>query len=73
MEIRFKYSKLKGRTVEMGKTDKDVANVAYMSPSTYSQKLNGKSFFTQDQICRICQFLEIEPLDIPAYFFTLAV
>lgn len=71
--IQFDYSKLRGRTVEKGKTDKDVAIAAKMNPSTYSLKLNGKGVFSQDQICAICSFLGIEQVDIPAYFFTVIV
>lgn len=71
--MQFDYSKLRGRTVEMRKTDKDVAAAAKMNPSTYSLKLNGKGFFTQDQITAICLFLGIEFCDIPAYFFAVVV
>ena len=69
----FDYSRLKGRTAEQGYTDKDVANAGNMTPSTYSLKLNGKGVFTQDQIYKICVFLNIEFVKIPAYFFTLKV
>ena len=71
--MQFDYAKLKGRTAERGVTDRDVATAAHMNPSTYSQKMNGKGLFTQGQICDICSFLGIEPVDIPAYFFTLVV
>lgn len=69
----FDYSKLRGRTVEIGKSDKDVAAAANMNPSTYSQKINGKGVFSQDQICAICSYLKIQFVDIPLYFFTLKV
>ena len=68
--VQFDYAKLRGKTVEMGKTDRDVAAAAKMNPSTYSLKLNGKGVFSQDQIQAICDFLGIDLLDIPAYFFT---
>lgn len=70
MNVQFDYAKLRGKTVEMGKTDKDVAAAAKMNPSTYSLKLNGKGVFSQEQICAICAFLGIEMTDVPAYFFT---
>jgi len=54
----------------MAVRDKDVAVACGMAPSTYSQKLNGKGEFTQNEICNICQFLQIETDDIPLYFFT---
>lgn len=69
-ERPYNYSKLRGRTVEMAVRDKDVAVACGMAPSTYSQKLNGKGEFTQNEICNICQFLQIETDDIPLYFFT---
>lgn len=65
----FDYSKLKARTVEKGKTDKEVALSCGMTPSTYSIKTNGKGYFTQEQICAICVFLGIEFQEIPHYFF----
>lgn len=71
--MHFDYAKLKGRTAERGLTDRDVAAAAHLNPSTYSQKMNGKGVFTQGQICAICTFLGIEPVDIPAYFFTQVV
>ena len=71
--MQFDYSKLRGKTVEMGKTDKDVALAAGMNPSTYSLKLNGKGVFSQEQIYVICTYLCIKPDEIPAYFFTLTV
>ena len=66
----YNYSQLKARTAELGTTDKAVAKAAGMSPSTYSLKLNGKGEFTQDQICRILAFLDIQYADVHRYFFT---
>ncbi len=71
--MQFDYSKLRGKTAEMGKTDRDVATAAQMNPSTYSQKINGKGVFSQDQICSICAFLAIELVDVSSYFFTPVV
>lgn len=67
----FDYSQLKARTAELGQTDRAVASAAKMTPSTYSLKLNGKGEFSQDQICAICDFLQICYYDIPKYFFAL--
>ncbi len=66
----WNYSLLKARTVELGKTDKDVAVAGKMTPSTYSLKVNGKGDFSQEQISDICLFLNIDFHDIPRYFFT---
>ncbi len=65
----WSYSALKARTAELGKTDRDVAVAAKMTPSTYSLKVNGKGEFTQGQISDICLFLDIDFADIPRYFF----
>lgn len=70
MNVNFDYSKLKARTVEMGKTDKMVAKAANMTPSTYSIKLNGRGEFNQTEMYDICNFLLIDLQDIPVYFFT---
>ena len=71
MSIGFDYTKLKARTVEMGKTDKAVAKAANMTPSTYSVKLNGRGEFDQSEIYDICKFLRIDLRDIPLYFLQL--
>lgn len=65
----YDYTKLRAKTVECGLTNADVAVRAGMNASTYSQKLTGKSQFTQDQIVAIVAALNLSPQDIPAYFF----
>ena len=67
------YSKLRGRTVEMGYTQCDVAKYIGITAATYSQKLNGKSEFSQNEIQGIVQLLQILPSEISAYFFTAKV
>ena len=47
MNIIFDYSKLLGKAKELGLRQKDLAEKAEVSPSTYSQKLNHNSPFTQ--------------------------
>lgn len=69
----YDYSKLRAKTIEAGKTNADVAALAGMTPSTYSQKLTGKSQFSQDQIVAIIAGLDLTPQDIPAYFFVKVV
>ena len=70
---KYDYSQLKARTVQLGKTDRMVAEAANISPSTYSIKLNGGSQFTQDEMCSICNFLGIRYGEIPSYFFAVLV
>ena len=69
----FDYSKLRGRTRELGDSQEEVAKAAKMSPATYSLKLTGKSEFKQCEINDICGFLRIPAVYIGEYFFTEAV
>jgi len=69
----FNFSKLRGRTVELGLRNKDVAEAINMSETTYSYKLNCRSEFTSSEISAICDFLNIPVDDIPLYFFTTEV
>lgn len=70
MSRPYDYSQLRARTAELGQTDKSVAIAGGMTPATYSLKLNDRGIFSQDQIIAICDFLRIEYVDIPRYFFT---
>ena len=65
----YDYSKLRAKTIEVGLTNAEVAASAGMTASTYSQKLTGKSQFTQGEISSIVMVLNLTPQDIPAYFF----
>ena len=71
--MKFDYSKLLGRIKEFGFTQEIIALKIGMSVSTMSFKLNNKAFFTQKEIRKICDLLEIETTEIGAYFFTLKV
>lgn len=66
----YDYSQLRARTAELCQTAKAVAVAGGMTPATYSLKLNGHGFFTQEQIIAICIFLRIDFAEIPRYFFT---
>ena len=70
MKYIFDYSKLKGRTKELGLTQENIADKVAMSSGTYSQKINNNSEFTQKEIQDICNVLNIPLSDIPIYFFT---
>ena len=67
--MRFDYSKLLGRIKECGYTQESLALEVKMSVSTMSLKLNNKAFFTQIEIKRICELLEIPVHRIGEYFF----
>ena len=66
----FDYSKLLGRMREKGITQEKLAEMIGISGVTMSKKLNGKSEWTQVEINKVCEILEIDPADIPVYFFT---
>lgn len=67
--MTYDYSKLKGRTKELGYRQEDVGAAAGLTPTTYSLRLNNKGEFRQSEIDAICNFLSIDPELIPAYFF----
>ena len=69
----FDYSKLKGRTKEKELRQEDLAHIMGISPTTYSQKINNKSLFTQNEIEALIMPLAILPIEIGAYFFVLKV
>jgi transcriptional regulator with XRE-family HTH domain len=66
----FDYSKLRGRVKEKGYSQSQVADMIGIAPATYSQKINNKSVFTQDEISRIIKAVDIPMSDIGSYFFT---
>lgn len=72
-DVKFDYAKLIGRIKEYGFTQERLAAEIGMSESTISFKLNNKAFFTQREIRKICDLLEIKADEIGAYFFTLRV
>ena len=71
--MKFDYSKLLGRIKEYGFTQESIALKVGMSVSTLSFKLNNKAFFSQKEIRKICDLLQIEIAEIGVYFFTLRV
>ncbi len=73
LDMKFDYSKLLGRIKEYGFTQERLAAEIGVSVSTLSFKLNNKAFFTQKEIRKICDLLEIVTAEIGVYFFTLKV
>lgn len=64
------YASLRGRIRAMYGTQEAFADDVGMSPTTLSAKLNGKTDWTRSEIEKACQLLDIQPEEIPAYFFT---
>ncbi len=67
----FDYSKLRGRIVEKGVLQKDLADELDISENTLSVKLKNGLSFASEQIFIICRFLEIPLEEAEPYFFTI--
>lgn len=69
--VEFDFSKLQGRIVEKFGTRTAFATACGMADSVLSNRLNNKVYFDAPEIYQICTLLDIQPADIPAYFFTV--
>lgn len=72
-KIKFDYSKLKGRIVEKCGTQKAFAELLGITEGTLTSKLLGYTYFTQDEIMKAIEILEIEASKVSLYFFTQRV
>ena len=74
MAVRdFDYSKLKGRIREICGTNSVFAEKLGYSLNTVSAKLNNKNEFTQSDIMKSADILNIGANEITDYFFTIRV
>lgn len=71
--MTYDYRKLRGRIKEKCGTQDILAKKIGIGRVTLSQRLNNQSEFSQDEIYKSCDVLEINKEDIPIYFFTLLV
>ena len=71
--MRFNYAKLKGRIKEKYGNQGDFANAIGLTPTTFSFKINGKAKWTQDEIVKAAELLEISRDEITEYFFNYKV
>lgn len=71
--MMFNYDKLKGRIVEKFGTQMAFSKALGVSERTLSLKLNNRIFFTQDEISKCSNLLDISMSDIQDYFFTQKV
>jgi transcriptional regulator with XRE-family HTH domain len=60
---------VKGRIRAKGYTLESLAKEIVTSPTTLSQKLNGKRYFTVHDIVKLSKILDIKSEDIGNYFF----
>ncbi|MDR1831577.1 MAG: DUF739 family protein [Fusobacteriaceae bacterium] len=70
MKYIYDYSKLKGRITEKAGNRKNLCAMFPMAHSTLWNRLNNKAYFTQSEIERMCEILEISDKDIKEYFFS---
>ena len=63
------YTALRERMRELKLSQKEAAKLIGMDEWQLSRKLNGASGFTQEEILRLCEVMEIPPEEIGIYFF----
>lgn len=66
----MKYAKLRGRIVEKYGTISRFGEVVGLSGVSMSKKLTGITGFSQADIIRWCDLLDIDLSDVGIYFFT---
>lgn len=64
------YSKLRGRIVERYGTIKEFSDTVQISRTALSLSLNNKRAFSQQEMLRILELLNIQENEIGSYFFT---
>ena len=69
----FDYQKLLGKMREKSLSQFQLSKIIGMSESTLNIKLNGKSYFRQEEILKICDALGIQDDEVNTYFFTQKV
>lgn len=67
--MAYDYSKLRGRIIEKYGSLGAFAKVFPMSERTLSLKMNCKRSWSQKQIARACELLDIAQYEMPDYFF----
>lgn len=73
MKPTFNYSKLQGRIKECFGSQASFAKALGLSEPALSQRLNNKTEFSQDEIVKAMELLEVPGCCAFQYFFTLNV
>lgn len=71
--MKFNYNKLRGRIREVFSTQAAFAEAMNIADNSLSMKLNNKLDFTQQEIEKAVDLLQIPKEELSAYFFTLEV
>ena len=69
----YYYTKLKEKISDSGYTQEQVAKALNISKGAFSQKINGLTAFSQDDVINISNLLKIPKTKIFDYFFTSKV
>ena len=72
-KVQFDYSKLKGRITEKCGTQKAFSELLGITEGTLTSKLLGYTYFSQEEIFRSLEILDINPDKVTLYFFTVRV
>lgn len=67
------YAKLRGRMVEKGVTQTELASYMGMSRQSISLRFRGIIGFTQEDIIKICDYLDISLSEIGLFFYATKV
>ena len=69
----MKYPELRGKIRARFQTQAAFAKAIHISACSLSNKLNGKSEWTAQEIQKTCEVLDFPPEQIPQYFFAQEV
>lgn len=69
----YDYRKLRGKIKEVCGTQNNFSVKLGIGRVSLSQRLNNQLEFTQNEIFKSCDILNIKKEDIPVYFFTIKV
>lgn len=69
-DVIFDYSKLRGKIRESVGSEKNFARDMGITQQALSSRLNNKTYFTDTEILKSVEVLDIDKADIGEYFFT---
>ena len=68
--MAYQYRKLRGRITEICGSQRALAEKVGLSETAVTMKMTGKIGFSQDDILKWAEVLQIEPEEYGSYFFT---
>ncbi len=69
MNTEFDYTELRKKIREYGYTQETLSKALEMGRVSLNQRLNNILEFSNNEIIRCCELLEIDTSEIPNYFF----